>query len=777
MTTAEHPPGPFLHARWYGTPIKRREDPKLITGSGTFVDDIVLPGMLHMAVVRSPYAHARILSVDATAARAMPGVVAVITSEEAKESIPPFPPNQGPKQPPRYLIARDRVRVVGEAVAVVLAEERYQAADAADAVQVEYEPLPAVSDLEAALEPGAPQIWEEFPDNALFRDQPFGSGDVDAAFAEAEVTISQRISSPRIAPCAIETRGAVASYEKWQHKLTVWSTTQAPHRMRWVLSRVSGLPEAQIRVIAPEMGGGFGAKGNTYNEETVACLLSARYGRPIKWIETRSESFSTTQHGRGIVGSIELAAKRDGTVLGMKLRVLADLGYTCNMITTGPPNQTARLSNNVYRLPAAAVTLTEVFTNKPPTGPYRGAGRPEAVYFMERAIDLLARELQMDPIALRRRNFIAPDAFPYKTATGLTYDSGDYARALDELLAASNYDELIRQRDAARSEGRLVGVGLACYVESTGGMPGGWEYASVRVDRTGAVAVLTGISAHGQGHETTLSQLAAEVLGVPLERVSVIEHDTDLVPEGAGTMGSRSMVVGGSAVYLSLRKVEEKMRRIAAELLEANADDLRFADGRIAPADAPTHGLSFAQVAARAYGGVPAGLEPGLEATTYYDGAGSTFPFGAYLAMVEIDRDTGALRLLRFDGVDDCGHVINPLIVAGQVQGGIAQGAGQALFEEMVYDEDGQLLSGSFLDYAIPRAEDLPRMQIGHTVTPSPTNPLGVKGVGEAGTIGSVPTIANAVMDALAPLGVRHVDLPFTPQRLWQAISTSPRHR
>jgi carbon-monoxide dehydrogenase large subunit len=416
------------------------------------------------------------------------------------------------------------------------------------------------------------------------------------------------------------------------------------------------------------------------------------------------------------------------------------------------------------------VTLSEIFTNKPPTGPYRGAGRPEAVYFMERAVDLLARELDMDPADLRRRNFIPVDAFPYRTVTGLTYDSGDYRKALDTLLEAVDYEELKRKRDAARAEGQLVGIGLSCYVESTGGMPGGWEYASVRVDRTGAVAIATGISAHGQGHETVLSQIAAEVLGVPMDSITVHERDTALVPEGTGTMGSRSMVMGGTAVYLAVRKVEEKMRRIAADMLDIYPEDLRFEDGRIEPAEAPERGLRFAQVAARAYGEGAAGLDPGLGEELFYKGEGTTFPFGAYLCMVEIDRETGAIQMLRFDGVDDCGPVINPLIVAGQVHGGIAQGVGQALMEEAVYDENGQLLSGSFMDYAIPTAEEMPCLQIGHTVTPSPIGPLGIKGVGEAGTIGSVPAVANAVMDALAPLGIRHLDLPLTAHKVWKAI-------
>lgn len=773
----EHSTGPFLHARWFGTPVKRREDPRLITGSATFIDDIALPGTLHMAFVRSPHAHARIGAIDASEALALPGVVAIFTGDEVAAFAPDFPPNGGYRQPPRHLLAREKVRRVGEPVAAVLAESRYLAADAAELVQVEWEPLPAVTDPEEALAEGAPQLWDDFPGNSLVRDAPFGGGDVDAAFAEADVIIRQRMSCARLAPSAIETRGVVASFNTWDTALTVWDTTQAPHRVRTTLAEMTGLPEGQIRVIAPEMGGGFGAKGNVYSEDVLACFLAMRLGRPVKWIETRSESFTTTNHGRGQHADIELAARRDGTLLGLRMRVVADIGHTCDMSTAGLLGNTVRLVNNVYPLPAAHVTLTEALTNKTPTAAYRGAGRPEGVYYMERAMDLLARELDMDPVELRRKNFIPPDAFPYRTITGMTYDSGDYAKALDTLLASVDYDNLRRQRDAARAGGRLVGLGLSCYVESCGPGPidrgGGaaaWEYGAVRVDRTGAVELITGISAHGQGHETTLGQLAAEVLGVDPATVTLHEHDTAVVPQGVGTFGSRSMVMGGSALYLCLQQTEAKMRRIAAAMLDASEADLRFANGRIEPADAPSRGVSFAEVAAKAYSSPPPGEEPGLEAQTFYGSRGMTFPFGAYLAIVEVDRETGAVRLLRFDGVDDCGPVINPLIVRGQVHGGIAQGVGQALLEEVVYDEGGQLLSGTFMDYAMPLGETMPPMRIGHTVTPSPYTPLGLKGVGEAGTIGSVPAIANAVMDALAPLGIRHLDVPLTPQKVWQAI-------
>ncbi|HLZ68949.1 MAG TPA: xanthine dehydrogenase family protein molybdopterin-binding subunit [Dehalococcoidia bacterium] len=778
----DHSTRPFLHARWFGTPVKRREDPRLITGSASYIDDLHLPELLHLAFVRSPHAHARIVSIDASAALALPGVFAVVTGAEAAEFAPPFPPNPGPPQPPRFVLAREKVRRVGESVVAILAADRYLAEDAVDLVAVEYEELPAVVDPEAALAPGAPQLWDEFPDNAVLRDVPFGASEeaIEAAFAQAEVTVKQRMRAARLAPSAIETRGVVARYERWDDRFTIWSTSQAPHRVRAVLSRMGGIPEGRIRVIVPEMGGGFGAKGNVYSEEACAAFLARRFERPVKWIETRMESFTTTSHGRGQTGTIELAAKRDGTLLGLRLNIIADLGHTCDASTVGLYGNTQRLCTNVYRFPAARVLLSEALTNKSPTAAYRGAGRPEATYFCERAMDLLARELNMDPIELRRKNFIPADAFPYRTATGLLYDSGDYAKALNTLLENVDYAALVREREAARAEGRLVGIGICSYVESCGpgaasegGGAAAWEYGAVRVNQSGAVELLTGVSAHGQGHETVFAQLAAEVLGVDPDTVTLHEHDTAVVAQGIGTFGSRSMMMGGSAVYQCLREIEAKMRRIAANMIEANEDDLLFRNGRIEPADAPDRGLAFQRVAAHAYAAPAPGDEPGLEAQHFFGSQGMTFPFGAYLAMAEVDRDTGAVKLLRFDGVDDCGPVINPLIVRGQVHGGIAQGVGQALLEEVVYDENGQLVSGSFMDYAIPHGEDLPQMTIGHTVTPSPRTPLGIKGVGEAGTIGSVPAIANAVMDALAPLGIRHIDVPLTPQRVWNAMQAA----
>ena len=776
MTTEQlpDPSNPFPHARWFGTPVKRREDPALITGSATFVDDIHPPAVLHLAVVRSPYAHAHIRSIDTRAARAMPGVVAVVTGEEAAAFAPNFP--AAGRQPPRTVLAKDTVRKVGEGVAAVLADDRYLAADAAAAVEVEYDVLPAVVDPEAALAPGAPQLWDAFPGNALARDAPYGGGDIDAAFTEAEVIIRQRMTCPRLAPSAIEGRGCVVTYQPWDRQLTAWLTTQAPHGARLVLSRMTGLPEGQIRVIAPEVGGGFGAKGGVYHEEVLAALLAMRLGRPIKWTESRSEAFTGTNHGRGQRAEVELAARRDGTLLGLKLKLLADVGHAGG---SGLMGNTVRLASNVYRLPAAQITLSEALTNKMITGAYRGAGRPEAVYFMERAMDLLAHELALDPAELRRRNFIPADAFPYTTVTGATYDSGDYAMALETLLHSADYERLKRERDAARAEGRLLGIGLACYVENCGpasirqGGVGAWEYGAVRVDRSGAVEVLAGTSAHGQGHDTTFSQLAAEVLGVDPNTVTVHESDTAVVSQGIGTFGSRSMVMAGSAIYECLREIEAKMRRLAAATLEANEQDLRFRDGRIEPVDAPDRGLSFASVATRAYAAPDPDEKPGLEAQSFYGSPGMTFPFGAYLCLAEVDRETGQVRLLRFCGVDDCGPVINPLIVRGQLHGGIAQGMGQALMEEVVYDPEGQLVTGSFLDYALPLAESLPRLEIEHTVTPSPITPMGIKGVGEAGTIGSTPAIANAVLDALAPLGIRHLDLPLTPLKIWQAIRTA----
>jgi carbon-monoxide dehydrogenase large subunit len=468
---------------------------------------------------------------------------------------------------------------------------------------------------------------------------------------------------------------------------------------------------------------------------------------------------------------VELAARRDGTILGLRLRIIADMGE--NGGSSIPQGQTVRLVNNVYRLPAAEVLMTEVMTNRPLTGPYRGAGRPEAVYFMERAVELLAKELGMDPIALRRKNLIDKDAFPYTTATGLTYDSGDYAGAIDAVLRDADYEALKWEREEARAAGRLVGIGVAVFVENAS-MPAqgpiSWENGAVRVDRTGSVDLISGTSAHGQGHETAFTQLACEVLGVSPDSVTLYQRDTAIVSQGVGTFGSRSMVMGGSALYLALREIEAKMRRIAAGMLEANEEDLRFVNGRIEPVDAPGRGLNFHEVALRSYIAPPPGEAPGLEAQQFYASRGSTFPFGAYLCMVEVDRETGSVRLLRFAGVDDCGPIVNPLLARGQVHGGIVQGIGQALREEVIYDEDGQLLTGSFLDYAMPLAEDLPMMDIGHTVTPSPNTPLGVKGVGESGTVGATPAVANAVMDALEPLGIRHIDIPLTPHRVWQAM-------
>jgi len=757
---------PFTGAGYFGRPIKRREDPRLITGQGKFIDDFRLPEILFMEVVRSPYAHARILKIDSRAAEAMPGVVAVVTGEQAGEFAPAYPPAQGPKQPERLVLAREKVRKVGEGVAIVLAESRYLAADAAAAVEVEYEPLPAAVDPEAALEADAPQLWEDFPGNVIIKDSPLGSGDVDAAFEKADLVIRRRMVCPRLAPSAIETRGFIASYQPWDNALTLWVTQQSAHGARLTLSRLLGLPESRIRVIVPEVGGGFGAKSNVYHEEAMGCFMAMRLGRPVKWIETRMESFTGTSHGRGQVGYIELAAKRDGTVLGLKLHNLADVGHVG--FNGGALGNTPRLAPNVYRFQAAKMTVTEVLTNKTPIGAYRGAGRPEGVYFTERAMDMLARELDMDPAELRRRNFIPRDAFPYKTVTGLLYDSGDYAKALETLLESANYERLKRERDEARGAGRLVGIGLSSFVENAGGM--GWENGGVRIDRDGSVVLTSGSSAHGQGHETGYTQIACEVLGVDPERVTVLERDTAVVSQGVGTFGSRSMTLGGSAIYLSLRDVEAKMRRIAARMLETTPHDLRFHADRIEVADHPEDGVSFREVAARAYTTPESGDEIGLEAQHFYSPDGTTFPFGAYLCMVEVDRDTGRINVLRFDGVDDCGTVVNPLLARGQVHGGIAQGLGQALMEEIVYDEDGQLLSGGFLDYAMPAADDVPRLSISHTVTPSPVTPLGIKGIGESGTIGSTPAIANAVMDALSSLGIVHIDIPLTPQRVWQAI-------
>ncbi len=781
------PASPVL-PKLVGARVKRREDPRLIQGRGTYVDDIKIVGMLHLAFARSDLAHGRIRSVDTSAAEAMDGVEAVYTGAQIADLLGPMPIGTPFPSPDHRAVAADVVRYVGEPVAVVVASDRYIARDAADTIVVDYERLPAVVDTEEAMTGKPTVIHADFANNLAVPFVPMGTGvdakgnvddtAIDQAFADAEVVISQRMVNQRLAPTAMEPRGVVVHYEPGKEAMTIWSSTQNPHILRSFIAAMTGLGQDAVRAIAPEVGGGFGAKINIYGEEYVAAAISKRLGLPVKWVEDRSEAFLATTHGRDIIGYVDLAAKRDGTVLGLKLRLIADVGAYNMLLTAAIPTLTMTMANATYAIPAVRAALTEVFTNKTPTDAYRGAGRPEATYFVERAMDMLARELQMDPADVRRKNFIQPDQFPYTTQTGAVYDSGDYAKALDLALDKAGWAALKAERDAARAEGRLVGLGLSMYVEVCGLGPssslptGGWEHAQVTIERDGRISATTGASPHGQGNETTFAQMLADQFGVPIEHIRIHHGDTGVVKQGIGTFGSRSQAVGGAALHLAGGKVKTKMAKFAAALLEAHESDLVFENGTISVKGSPSSAKSFAEVAAYAYVPVPLpkGLDPGLSEEAFFEPANNTYPFGCHISMLEIDRDTGEPTLLKLVAVDDAGNLINPLIVEGQIHGGLAQGIGQALIEEVAYDEDGQPLTASFMDYAIPRAADFPRFELDNTVTPTPVNPLGAKGVGEAGTLGSTPSVVSAAVDALSAFGVTHVDMMLRPEKLWRII-------
>ena len=772
-----------------GQRVKRREDPRLIQGLATYVDDVKIAGLQHLAFKRSDIAHGRITSIDVSAAQAMEGVAAVYTGQQLAEFIGPMPIGTPFPSPEHRAVATDVVRFTGEPVAVVVAADRYLARDAADAIVVSYDPLPAVVDPEQAMTGKPTQIHKDFPDNLALALVPGGTGvaadgssvddtAIDKAFAEAEVVISQRMLNQRLAPSAMEPRGVVAHYEPGKGTMTIWSSTQNPHILRTMIAAMNGMGQDRVRAIAPEVGGGFGAKMNIYGEDYVAAAVSKKLGVPVKWIEDRSEAFVATIHGRDILCYLDLAARRDGTVTGLKMRLIADVGAYNMILTAAIPTLTMLMANATYDIPAIRVTLTEVFTNKTPTDAYRGAGRPEATYFVERGMDLLARELNMDPAEVRRKNFIPRDRFPFATQMGAVYDSGDYEKALDRALENANWAELKKQRDAARAQGRLVGLGLAMYVEVCGIGPssslptGGWEHSQVTVERDGHISATTGASPHGQGNETTFAQMLADQFGVPIEHVTILHGDTGVVKQGIGTFGSRSQAVGGTALHMAGTKVKAKMAKFAAALMEASDEDLVFENGKIFVNGVPARGKTFAEIAGYAYVPVPLppGLEPGLSEEAFFEPTNNTYPFGCHISMVEVDRDTGEPRLLKLVAVDDAGHLINPLIVEGQIQGGLAQGIGQALIEEVVYNSDGQLVTGSFMDYALPRATDFPRFELDHTVTPTPVNPLGAKGCGEAGTLGSTPSIVAAVVDALSEFGVKHIDMMLRPEKLWRII-------
>ena len=766
-----------------GSRVKRREDPRLITGSATYVDDIDLPRMTHMAVVRSEHAHARLAGVDVSRARSMPGVLLVMTAEDVPiPSMPgvPVDPEKAPAHPP---LATEKVRHVGDPIAVVIAESRYQARDAAEVVEVSYETLPAVVDAERAIEADAPLIHDNIERNVAYY-WNVQSGDVDGALARAPVTIKQKMISQRLMGVPLEARAVLADYRPGQDMLTVWCATQVPHLMRANLAALLGLPEQMLRVIAPEVGGGFGVKAELYAEDVLVILASQRLGRPVKWIESRSENFQNTVQGRGQIAEYELGADRDGRVLGLRARITADLGAYLQVFTALVPTFSGLMVPGIYDITNLDMQITGVFTNKTATAAYRGAGRPEATYYIERMMDILADELGIDPVEVRRRNFIKPEQFPYTTASGLTYDSADYEKTTQKCLEMLGYDELCREREQKRSQGIVTGIGVSTWTEVCGFAPsalmpgtGGWEYALVKVERTGKVTVHTGTSPHGQGEETSFAQVVADQFGIPIEDIVVLHGDTAVVSHGVGTFGSRGMAVGGTAVFRAAEQVQEKAKKIAAHMMDASEEDLELVGGQIRVKGSPDRAVGWGEVANVAYSaiGLPPETEPGLEAKSYFEPPNFTFPFGTHAAVVEIERDTGAVKLVRYVAVDDCGNIINPLLVEGQIHGGLAQGIAQALTEEVVFDEDGQVLTGTLMDYAVPTADLFPRFETANTVTTTPLNPLGAKGIGEAGTIASSPTVANAVIDALSPFGVRHLDMPFRAEKVWRAMNEGSR--
>ena len=779
-------------ATYVGTPVKRVEDPKFITGKGSYLDDIKLPGMTYAAILHSPHAHARIKSIDTSKALSMPGVIAVFTGKDmADVNALPCAWQAGGVQnnvaTPRPLEV-DEVHYVGDAVAVVIAEDRYTAEDALGLIEVEYEPLPAVVDPEAATQEGAPQLHEQAPNNICMYWTAGNKDATEAAIAQAEVRVQQKLVNQRLIPTAMETRGAIGSYNPATGEYTLWLTSQAPHVMKLLLAAfVLNVPENKIRVIAPDVGGGFGSKIFCYSDMAIVAWASKQVGRPVKYVEDRRENYMWTTHGRDHVTYAEIAGTRDGRITALKVRTYANLGAYLSTAAPGIPTTLyGRMVTGVYKIPNAFVEVYGVYTNTAMVDAYRGAGRPEATYLIERMVDLFAREIGMDPAEVRRINFVPPNEFPYRNAVGmLPYDSGEYEKALNKALEVSGYSDFRREQEEARKQGRYLGVGLSSYVEVCGLAPSAWiglngegwgaalwESANVRVHLTGKVVVTTGTLPHGQGHDTTFAQIVADELGVPLEDVIVQHGDTQGTPFGYGTYGSRSLAVGGVAIYKAVEKIKQKAKKIAAHMLEAAEEDIVFQDGKFMVRGAPESGKTIQEIALAAHLGynLPEGVEPYLDETTYFDPPNCTFPFGTHVCMVEVVPDTGEVKILGYVAVDDVGNVINPMIVDGQLHGGIVQGMAQALWEHGVYDEHGQLVTGTLMDYAIPKASMVPDFKLERTVTTTPVNPLGVKGAGEAGTIAATPAVVNAVMDALAPLGIRHIDMPLTPERIWRAI-------
>jgi carbon-monoxide dehydrogenase large subunit len=765
-----------------GARIKRREDPRLIRGLATYTDDLKLHGMLYAAFVRSDHAAGRIVKVDATRARQRAGVLGVFGYDDLRGQVGRSPCTAilpGMNDAPHPLLADGFVRYVGQPIAVVVALERYAARDAALDVEVEIDPLPAVVDPERALESGAPLVYPELGSNLCWHQQPEPNPGLERLFAGAAGVVRLRLVNQRVAPVSMEPRAVLAHWEEGPQKLTVWTSTQTPHGVKQQIAICLGLPEIRIRVIAPEVGGGFGCKIPAYPEECLLPWVSRRLRRPVKWAETRTENLMNTTHGRGHVETVEAAYGADGRVLALRGKSVVEVGAYASMLGAAIPTFTHLLACGPYGIQAVSWEILDVYTNTMATEAYRGAGRPEAAYIVERVMDEVALQSGLDRVEVRRRNLLPADAFPYTTPTGAVYDSGNYAATLEKALARFDYAGACRSRDAARAAGRVVGIGVATFTEICGLGPstgasalsrhGTWESAEVRVEPTGNVTVLTGVSPHGQGQETAFAQMAADAFGIGIDDVTVVHGDTDVVPHGVGTFGSRGLVVGGTALRMATDKVVAKARRIAAHLMKLPEERVSFEEGAFRGGEVA---LGFREVAMAAHlwnDPVP-GEEPGLQAVARFEPPGTTFPFGVHFCEVEIDRETGQLEIRRFVSVDDVGNVVNPLLADGQRLGGIVQGLGQALCEEVRYDESGQLLTATLMDYAMPRAAMFPRIDLDSTCTPTPLNPLGAKGIGELGTIGSTPCLVSAALDALRPLGVTHLDMPLTPHRLWRAL-------
>lgn len=756
---------------YIGAPVRRSNDPKYITGRGQYVDDIRLPNALHLVLVRSPHAHADITAIDSSAALEAPGVIAVVSGAEARTWLKP----EGAHEPllpgrtlERYPLTPDRARYVGDAVVAVFAENAAAAEDGAELVRVSYEPLPAVVRADDAMAADAPILHAGWEDNVAWH-WSVEAGEVEAAFANAEHVVAIDNVVQRVAAVFIEPRAVLVDYDSLLGEMTIWSSTQVPHRVRTFIAEQVGIPEHHIRSIAPDVGGGFGSKGGVYPEYVFAAAAAHHFGRPVRWVETRSEHFVATHHGRDQLQHLEAAVAADGTIEGLRVRVLANCG-AYGAAAVG--QRTGIMSAGPYKITNLRTDVYGVMTNTTPTSAYRGAGRPEAAYMLERLLDRIAAQLELDPVEVRLRNFVPSDAFPYRSATGALYDSGNYQGALAKALDMLDWPAEQAEQARKRAEGRIVGAGIGVYCEFAGP---GWDSAEVRVTPTGRAVVMTGISPHGQGNETSLAQIVADTLAIPFEWITVKASDTAIVPQGVGTFGSRGTAIGGGATLLAARKVADKAKQFAAAMLEVSNDDIELTDGSARVIGAPDRSVTFQRIASAAHSmaGTPGRIEPGLDAQAFFQPEGRQFPFGVHIASVEIDPTTGEVHVTRYVAVDDCGTIINPLLVDGQKHGGLAQGFGQALWEAMVYDEQGQPVSASLMDYAAPRANQLPWFELDSTVTPSPFTPHGAKGVGEAGTTGAPPAIVNAVLDALRPYGVTAIDMPLTAEKVWKALNGS----